>query len=100
MAEHARARQLTLTAGARHDEDQQFGGHTSVKLAGAWQLFDATVLRANYGDGFKAPTLYELFSGTPIPSRVATREPDGWRELRSDAASGQLRMSVAVFQPR
>ena len=47
----------------RLDDDSEFGTHTSVKLAGAWQIpgWDTT-LRANYGDGFKAPTLYELFS--------------------------------------
>ncbi len=55
--------QLTLTAGIRYDGDSQFGGHTSLKLAGAWAVPDwGTVIHANYGDGFKAPSLYELFS--------------------------------------
>jgi vitamin B12 transporter len=58
---------LTLTGGVRYDHHDQFGSHTSLKLAAAWQVFDGTVLHANYGDGFKAPSLYELFSqyGTP-----------------------------------
>src|SRR6185437_10381885 len=44
--------QLTLTGGARYDDDEEFGGHTSLKLAGAWNIpgWDTT-LRANYGDG-------------------------------------------------
>lgn len=55
--------QLTLTVGLRHDGDSQFGGHTSLKLAGAWTLPDwGTTIHANYGDGFKAPSLYELYS--------------------------------------
>jgi len=53
---------VTLTGGVRYDHHDQFGSHTSLKLAGAWQPFDGTVLHANYGDGFKAPSLYELFS--------------------------------------
>jgi vitamin B12 transporter len=58
---------LTLTGGVRYDHHDQFGSHTSVKIAGAWQPIEGTVLHANYGDGFKAPSLYELFSpyGTP-----------------------------------
>jgi len=58
---------LTLTGGVRYDHHEQFGSHTSLKLAAAWQPFGGTVLHANYGDGFKAPSLYELFSqyGTP-----------------------------------
>jgi vitamin B12 transporter len=55
--------QLTLTAGVRYDGDSQFGGHTSLKFAGAWAIPDwDTIIHANYGDGFKAPSLYELFS--------------------------------------
>ena len=55
--------QLTLTAGVRYDGDSQFGGHTSLKFAGAWEVPEwGTVIHANYGDGFKAPSLYELFS--------------------------------------
>ncbi|HEY2034891.1 MAG TPA: TonB-dependent receptor [Rhizomicrobium sp.] len=53
---------LTLTGGVRYDHHDQFGSHTSLKFAGAWQPVDGTVLHANYGDGFKAPSLYELFS--------------------------------------
>jgi len=56
-------RLLTLTGGLRYDSDDQFGGHLSGKLAGALALDDGnTVLRANYGNGFKAPSLYELYS--------------------------------------
>jgi vitamin B12 transporter len=56
-------RLLTLTGGLRYDHDDEFGGHLSVKLAGALSLNGGdTVLRANYGNGFKAPSLYELHS--------------------------------------
>jgi vitamin B12 transporter len=53
---------LTLTGGIRYDEDSKFGHHTSVKLAGAYDFHEGTTLHANYGDGFKAPSLYEMFS--------------------------------------
>jgi vitamin B12 transporter len=53
---------LTLTGGVRYDDDQEFGHHTSYKLAGAYDFHEGTVLHANYGTGFKAPSLYQLFS--------------------------------------
>jgi vitamin B12 transporter len=54
---------LTLTAGLREDDHDTFGSHTTGQLAAAWALNDDdTILRASYGQGFKAPTLYQLFS--------------------------------------
>jgi vitamin B12 transporter len=54
---------LTITAGLRHDDHDTYGGHTLGSLAGAWSLNDgATVLRASFGQGFRAPGLYELYS--------------------------------------
>ncbi len=54
---------LTLTAGLRHDEHDTYGGHTLGSLAGAWNLNDgATILRASFSQGFRAPGLYELYS--------------------------------------
>jgi vitamin B12 transporter len=71
---------LTVTGGFRHDDDAQFGGHDSVKAAAALAVFGGdTILRGNYGDGFKAPSLYQLFS--PFSNPVQTLEPEiahGW----------------------
>lgn len=54
---------LRLTGGIRHDGHQTFGGTTSVAANAVWSLNDgATLLRASYGEGFKAPSLFQLFS--------------------------------------
>lgn len=53
---------LALTLGVRHDDHATFGGHTSPRAALAWTLSSATWLRASFGDGFKSPTLYQLYS--------------------------------------
>lgn len=54
---------LRLTGGIRHDDHQTFGGTTSVAANAVWSLNDgATLLRASYGEGFKAPSLFQLFS--------------------------------------
>jgi vitamin B12 transporter len=90
---------LTLTAGYRYDFDSQYGGHSSVKFNAAWRLFDGgTVLRANYGDGFKAPTLFEQLSPDPYgklePERAAGWEA-GVDQLLADRV---LRISATYFR--
>ncbi|MET0371739.1 MAG: TonB-dependent receptor [Sphingobium sp.] len=53
---------LTMTGGVRHDDHSRFGGRTLASAGAIWALSTGTVLRASYGEGFKAPTLYQLFS--------------------------------------
>ena len=54
---------LTLTGGLRYDDHENYGDQVLGQVAAAWSLNDgATVLRANWGQGFRAPGLYELYS--------------------------------------
>ena len=54
---------LNLAAGVRYDDHSTFGGHTVGQVSAAWALNDGnTVLRASWGQGFKAPSVYELYS--------------------------------------
>jgi vitamin B12 transporter len=53
---------LTLTAGERHDHYDSFGQHSTGQFAAAWSLPSSTVLRASWSQGYKAPSLYELYS--------------------------------------
>ncbi|HEV2597680.1 TonB-dependent receptor plug domain-containing protein [Sphingopyxis sp.] len=53
---------LTLNGGVRYDDHDRYGGQTLFAAGGAWRLSTGTVLRASYGEGFKAPSLYQLFS--------------------------------------
>ena len=60
---------LYITAGVRHDDNEDFGEHTSVRVSGAyiWTLGDDEIkLRSAYGTGFRAPSLYEIeYNGGP-----------------------------------
>ncbi len=56
------AKGLTLTAGERHDAYDSFGQHYTGQLAAAWALPSATVIRASWSQGYKAPSLYQLYS--------------------------------------
>ena len=54
---------LTLTGGLRVDDHDTFGSRALGQAAAAWSLNDGdTVFRASFGQGFKAPTLYQLYS--------------------------------------
>ncbi|EQB17009.1 TonB-denpendent receptor [Sphingobium lactosutens DS20] len=53
---------LTINGGVRHDDHNRYGGRTLFSAGGIWALPSGTTLRASYGEGFKAPSLYQLFS--------------------------------------
>lgn len=54
---------LTLTAGLRYEDHDTYGSHALGQASAAWALNEGnTVLRASFGQGFRAPGLYELFS--------------------------------------
>lgn len=54
---------LTFSAGLRHDDHDTFGSKTTFSANGVFTPNEgSTTLRASYGEGFKTPSLYQLFS--------------------------------------
>ncbi len=54
---------LTLNGGVRYDHHSVYGGHTIFSAGGDYTPDGgATLIRANYDEGFKAPSLYQLYS--------------------------------------
>ncbi|TQD43965.1 TonB-dependent vitamin B12 receptor [Marilutibacter aestuarii] len=51
----------SLEASLRHDDNEQFGGHTTGGIAWGIDVGDAWRLTAGYGSAFKAPTFNELY---------------------------------------
>ncbi|MGI9220486.1 MAG: TonB-dependent receptor plug domain-containing protein [Woeseiaceae bacterium] len=50
---------VTLSAGLRRDDHEEFGGETTARLAAAYNPNDQITLSASWGEGFKAPTLFQ-----------------------------------------
>jgi vitamin B12 transporter len=50
---------LTLSAGVRRDDHEVFGGETTARFAAAYNPNDQLTLSASWGEGFKAPTLFQ-----------------------------------------
>jgi vitamin B12 transporter len=54
---------VDLLGGVRHDEHARFGGATTFGASASLRPWTAPVrLKGSWGEGFKAPTLYQLFS--------------------------------------
>lgn len=53
------AEKLTLTAGLRLDDHETFGSETTGRLAAAYDITEALTLRGTWGQGFKAPTIFQ-----------------------------------------
>lgn len=54
---------LVLTGGVRQEDHSAFGDATVYQAGATYSPNDGvTVFRANYGEGFKAPSLYQLYS--------------------------------------
>jgi iron complex outermembrane receptor protein len=45
----------------RYDDYSDFGNTTNPKFGVTWRPFDALLLRASYGEGFRAPDMQELY---------------------------------------
>jgi vitamin B12 transporter len=51
---------IALTGGVRLDDHSRFGSHVTLGANGSLRVGGGWRLRASYGEGFKAPTLYQL----------------------------------------
>lgn len=89
---------LTLNAGARYDHQSRFGGNT-VFSAGAAYTPDAgaTILRATYDEGYKAPSLYQMFSAYGVAG-LAPEKARGWEAGVERRLGDVLHVSASWFE--
>lgn len=90
---------LTLNGGVRYDDQSRFGGNT-VFTGGAVYTPNAgqTVLRASYDEGFKAPSLYQLFSlyGSAV---LQPEQAKGW-SVGAEQSLGEVFHASATWFER
>ncbi|HKR89255.1 MAG TPA: TonB-dependent receptor [Phenylobacterium sp.] len=92
---------LTLSGGIRHDHHSDFGGHTVGQASAAWRLNDGnTILRASWGQGFKAPSLYQLGSEFGNPN-LAPESSHSWDTgIEQRLFDNRVVLSAAYFDRR
>jgi vitamin B12 transporter len=88
-----------LEGGLRRDQNDVYGGQTSLRLGGVARLGRRTRLRASYGQAFRAPFLGELFfpgSGNPD----LKPETSSSTELGLEQDAGPCRFALTAFEAR
>ena len=88
---------VVITVGVRRDEHDRFGGETTAQAGAAWRL-GATVLRANWGRGFKAPSLFQLYSD--FGNAQLRPETAAGVDFGAERRFGPVRVSATVFRRR
>ena len=90
---------LSVTGGVRHDDHSQFGGATTLGANANYSPNDgATNVRLSYGEGFKAPSLYQLydaFSGNAALRPERSKSYD--IGVDQSLADGRAVMSLTAF---
>jgi vitamin B12 transporter len=91
---------LTLTAGERIDHYDVFGEHFTGQVAAAWVLPTATILRSSWGQGFKAPSLYQLYSPYGNQDLQSERSHDWDAGVEQRFWDDRVMVSITHFDTR
>lgn len=59
-------RSLDLSLASRYSRYAEFGNTTNSQFGLRWKPFDDLLVRGNYSQGFRAPSLFELFAGAQV----------------------------------
>ena len=90
---------LSLSGGVRHDDHSQFGGATTFGANANYSPnAGATNVRLSYGEGFKAPSLYQLydaFSGNAALRPERSKSYD--IGIDQSLADGRAQISLTAF---
>lgn len=89
---------VSLAVGLRRDEHDRFGGAWSLGANGSLQMTDELRLRASYGEGFKSPSLFQLYSDFGNQALKAERSQS--YDLGADFATADrsLTASLTIFR--
>lgn len=90
---------LALTAGGRIDEHSTFGDFTTHRFTGAYLIPGTdTKVRASYGTGFRAPSLYELYHPFYGNLNLLPEESEGWDiGIEQRLLNGRLVLGATYF---
>ena len=74
LADLAAAEELTLSLAARNSDYSTFGSQTTTKAGLLWRVTDEFMLRGSVSEGFRAPSIGELYSsGSRFDATLADR---------------------------
>lgn len=98
---------LFIIPAVRFDHHDSFGSHTSPKIGATYNLSDDARIKLNYGKGYRAPTVYELYSQMEKRMGGMTVIVEGNEDLKPEestnfdisfeAEKGKLSSKVSYF---
>ena len=90
---------LSVTGGIRHDDHSQFGGATTLGANANYSPNDgATSFRLSYGEGFKAPSLYQLYDSFSGNSALRPERSKSYDfGIDQSLAEGRALISLTAF---
>lgn len=89
---------LNLAAGARIDDHSGFGSEWTFGANGSYEIGDGWRLRASYGEGFKAPTLYQLYSDYGDASLAPESSKSYDIGIEQGDRNGPLHLALTLFR--
>ncbi len=95
---------LNLVVGARLDDHSDFGSELSPRLNLLYSVRDNLRLKASYGHGFRAPSVYELYvytennKGDVIPNPDLDGETADSYELGLEGEAGAFSGALTLFR--
>ena len=84
-----------ISLGARRDDNEQFGAHTTTSIMAGQNVSEAIRLNFSYGEGFKAPTFNDLYYPFSGNANLMPEESENIElGLRADWTNSTLTMAL------
>ncbi|MGE4335910.1 MAG: TonB-dependent receptor [Pigmentiphaga sp.] len=78
---------FALTAGVRYDHHSEFGGHTSPRIYGVWDVNPSWTVKGGVSRGYKTPRLDQLADGITGFVAQGTRPTIGTPSLKPETST-------------
>ncbi|MCF7916973.1 MAG: TonB-dependent receptor [Candidatus Omnitrophica bacterium] len=89
---------LFFSASFRTEDHSSFGIHNTFSLSGSYTFKPtATTIKASFGEGFKAPSLYQLYNGTYGNSNLDPEESESWEVGLEQKIGKRLTLGSTYF---
>ncbi|MEL7449983.1 MAG: TonB-dependent receptor [Pseudomonadota bacterium] len=94
---------MTITAGLRYDDHERFGSETTTRFAAAFPVNNNLSFRASWGEGFKAPTIFQttfFCCGAEAPNADLQPETSEAFDIGAEwlSGNGRVQLGATVFR--
>ncbi|MEE9682847.1 TonB-dependent vitamin B12 receptor BtuB [Lelliottia amnigena] len=88
---------VTLEAAARHDDNSNFGNHSTWQTSAAWEFVDGYRIIGSYGTAYKAPTMSQIHSADYGNPDLKPEESEQW-EGGFEGLTGPVTWRVSAYR--